>query len=80
VAALVAPALTARGQRFPVKPIRLIIAFPAGEPTDITMRLLLNGAAKILGRPVIIDNRPGAGGTLPAQTLQTSAAFRLGET
>ena len=73
-AALVAPVLTAQAQSFPAKPIRLLIAFPAGGPTDITMRSLADGASKILGQPVIIENKPGAGGTLPAQTLQTSAA------
>ncbi len=72
-AALAAPVLTARAQSFPSKPIKLIIAFPAGGPTDITMRSLADGASKILGQTVIIDNKPGAGGTLPAQALQTSA-------
>ena len=73
-AALAAPALTVRAQSFPSKPIKLLIAFPAGGPTDITMRSLADGASKILGQPVIVDNKPGAGGTLPAQTLQTSPA------
>ena len=73
-AAVIAPALTARAQSFPVKPIKLIIAFPAGGPTDITMRSLADAAAKILGQAVIVENKPGAGGTLPAQTLQTSTA------
>ena len=72
-AAMAATALGARAQSFPVKPIKLIIAFPAGGPTDITMRSLADNASKILGQPVIVENKPGAGGTLPAQTLQTSA-------
>ena len=59
-------------QTFPVRPIKLVIAFPAGGPTDITMRQLADNASKILGQPVIIDNKPGAGGTLPAQALQTA--------
>ena len=72
-AALAAPVFTAQAQSFPGKPIKLIIAFPAGGPTDITMRSLADGASKILGQTVIIDNKPGAGGTLPAQALQISA-------
>ena len=64
----------AQSQGFPNKPIRLVIAFPAGGPTDITMRQLADNAGKILGQPVVVENRPGAGGTLPAQLLQTSAA------
>lgn len=77
---------------FPSKPIKLVIAFPAGGPTDITMRSLADNAGKILGQPVIVENKPGAGGTLPAQQLQASPAdgytvgqiplgvFRLGYT
>jgi len=72
--ALAAPAFTAHAQSFPAKPIKLVIAFPAGGPTDITMRVLADNASRVLGQPVIVDNKPGAGGTLPAQALQTSAA------
>ena len=71
-AGLAAPAFMARAQAFPSKPIRLQIAFPAGGPTDITMRSLADSAGKLLGQPVV-ENRPGAGGTLPAQALQTAA-------
>ncbi|PPE64961.1 Bug family tripartite tricarboxylate transporter substrate binding protein [Caldimonas caldifontis] len=62
----------ARAQAFPSRPINLMIAFPAGGPTDITMRVLAENASKILGQPVVIENRSGAGGTLPAQALQTA--------
>ncbi|WP_428003408.1 tripartite tricarboxylate transporter substrate binding protein [Acidovorax sp.] len=73
-AAVAAPAsLLARAQSFPNKPIKLVIAFPAGGPTDITMRSLADSAGKILGQPVIVENKPGAGGTLPAQQLQSAA-------
>jgi len=67
-----AQAEKASGQGFPAKPIKLIIAFPAGGPTDITMRSLADNASKALGQPVIVENKPGAGGTLPAQQLQTA--------
>ncbi len=72
-ASLAAPVLSARAQAFPARPIRLQIAFPAGGPTDITMRALADSAGKLLGQPVVVENRPGAGGTLPAQALQTAA-------
>ena len=68
---LAGPALA---QTFPTKPIKLVIAFPAGGPTDITMRALAEGASKVLGQPVIVDNKPGAGGSLPAQALQSAPA------
>ena len=64
----------ALAQSFPTKPIKLVIAFPAGGPTDITMRALADSAGKVLGQPVIVENKPGAGGTLPAQALQTAPA------
>ncbi|MGJ7496943.1 tripartite tricarboxylate transporter substrate binding protein [Variovorax sp. RT4R15] len=92
VALTAAAPLAAWAQAFPAKPIKLVIAFPAGGPTDITMRQLADNASKILGQPVIIENKPGAGGTLPAQALQTTApdgytigqiplgVFRLGYT
>jgi tripartite-type tricarboxylate transporter receptor subunit TctC len=74
-AALSLPALGSQAwaqQDFPARPIRLVIAFPAGGPTDITMRSLADSASKILGQPVIVENKPGAGGSLPAQQLQSS--------
>ena len=72
-ATLALPAF-AQSAAFPNKPIKLLIAFPAGGPTDITMRALADNASKILGQSVVVENKPGAGGTLPAQQLQTSAA------
>ena len=69
VAASVAPGLRAQGA-WPVQPVKLMIAFPPGGPTDLTMRALAENASKLLGQPVVIENRPGAGGTLPAQALQ----------
>ena len=65
---------TSSGQAFPAKPIKLVIAFPAGGPTDVTMRVLADNASKIFGQPVIVENKPGAGGTLPAQALQSTQA------
>ncbi|MGK6305639.1 tripartite tricarboxylate transporter substrate binding protein [Variovorax sp. DT-64] len=65
-------AAATHAQSFPVKPIKLVIAFPAGGPTDITMRQLAENASKIIGQPIVVENKPGAGGTLPAQALQTA--------
>jgi tripartite-type tricarboxylate transporter receptor subunit TctC len=72
-ATLAAPSFSTFAQAFPARPIKLIIAFPAGGPTDITMRSLADNASRILGQTVVVENKPGAGGTLPAQQLQTTA-------
>jgi tripartite-type tricarboxylate transporter receptor subunit TctC len=69
-ASIAAPSFNAFAQSFPAKPIKLVIAFPAGGPTDITMRSLADNASKVFGQTVVIENKPGAGGTLPAQHLQ----------
>ncbi|MFM7341454.1 MAG: tripartite tricarboxylate transporter substrate binding protein, partial [Betaproteobacteria bacterium] len=73
-ATLVALPVHAQSGPFPNRPIRLVIAFPPGGPTDITMRQLADNAAKILGWPVVVENKPGAGGALPAIQLQSSPA------
>ena len=68
-ATVAAPALQAQGAAWPAQTIKLMIAFPPGGPTDITMRVLAENASKLLGQQVVIENRAGAGGTLPAQQL-----------
>jgi tripartite-type tricarboxylate transporter receptor subunit TctC len=72
-ATVAAPSLSAFAQSFPARPIKLMIAFPAGGPTDVTTRALADNASKILGQQVVVENKPGAGGSLPAQNLQISA-------
>lgn len=67
-AALAAPAI---GQgRFPDRPIRLICPWPAGGSTDGQMRALAEAASKLLPQPVVIENRPGASGTLGAIAMR----------
>jgi tripartite-type tricarboxylate transporter receptor subunit TctC len=68
-AASIAAAPWVRAQAWPSQPVKLMIAFPPGGPTDITMRVLAENASKLLGQQVLIENKPGAGGTLPALQL-----------
>jgi tripartite-type tricarboxylate transporter receptor subunit TctC len=68
-AAALAFAAGAAAQQFPTKAITLICPWPAGGSTDITMRALAEATAKHLGQPIIVENRPGAGGTLGAVAL-----------
>jgi tripartite-type tricarboxylate transporter receptor subunit TctC len=55
--------------RFPDRPIRIYVPFPPGGTTDIQMRALCEGASRRLGQPLVIENRPGAGGTLGATAI-----------
>jgi tripartite-type tricarboxylate transporter receptor subunit TctC len=63
-AAAVLPHAVARAQAFPSRSISIYVAFPAGGPTDQFFRALAEGATKTLGQTVIVENKPGAGGTL----------------
>ncbi|MDB5863110.1 MAG: tripartite tricarboxylate transporter substrate binding protein, partial [Betaproteobacteria bacterium] len=54
----------AHAQTYPAKPIRLIIAQAPGSATDVVSRIITNKLQENLGQPIIIDARPGAGGTL----------------
>lgn len=56
-------------QAFPDRPIKLVVASPAGSPPDVMARLVTDKMAGILGQPVIVDNRPGAGGTIGAKSV-----------
>lgn len=70
---LLAAPLAARAQAFPVRPVRLIVPFPAGGPTDVVGRLLAERLAARWGQPVLVDNRPGAGTVIGTQAMVQSA-------
>ncbi len=71
-AALIAPGALA--QNFPAKPIRLIVGYTAGGPTDTTARMVAQKLSEHIGQPVIVDNRAGASGTLGKERVATSPA------
>jgi len=58
---------------FPVKPIRLIVPFPGGGQTDVVARTLSQKLAEAFGQPVVVDNRPGAAGSIGADIAVRSA-------
>ena len=58
---------------FPTKPVRIVIGFPAGGPLDLHARLLADKLQAVLGQPVLIDYKAGAGGTVGAQEVMKSA-------
>ncbi len=59
---------------YPEKPIKLVIGFPAGGPLDQHARLITDKLQGILGQPVIVDYKPGAGGSLGAEAVAKSTA------
>src|SRR5277367_4064595 len=69
---LVAPS-AAQTSAYPAKPVHLIVPFSAGSATDIIARAIGDKLAASLGQPVIIDNRPGAGGTIGAASVAAAA-------
>jgi tripartite-type tricarboxylate transporter receptor subunit TctC len=58
---------------YPNKPVRLVIGFPAGGPLDQHARLLTDKLQSVLGQPIIVDYKAGAGGIVGAQDVQKSA-------
>jgi tripartite-type tricarboxylate transporter receptor subunit TctC len=62
----------ASAQEWPTRPIRLVVGFGAGGGTDIAARLVAQPLSEILGQPVVVENRPGAGGTTAADAVAKS--------
>jgi tripartite-type tricarboxylate transporter receptor subunit TctC len=63
----------AAAQPYPTKPIRVIVTFPPGGQTDVVARLIQPHLEARLGQPVVIDNRPGAGGTIGVDAVAKAA-------
>ena len=59
-------------EHWPSRPIMLIVPWPAGGPTDLTMRVLARIAGRELGVPVVVENKPGAGGVIALGALLSS--------
>jgi tripartite-type tricarboxylate transporter receptor subunit TctC len=66
------PGVTAAAE-YPDRPIRLVVPFPAGGGADTLARIIMPRVAQALGAPIVIDNRPGAGGNVGAEIVARAA-------
>jgi tripartite-type tricarboxylate transporter receptor subunit TctC len=65
---------TVHAQAWPSKPIRMLVAFPPGGPTDLVSRVIAQRLSEQLGQQVLIDNKPGAGGNIAAEMAASAPA------
>src|SRR6516165_7163813 len=72
-AALPVASRIARAQAYPTRPVRIVVGFPAGGATDITARLMAQWLSDRLGQQFVIENRPGAAGTITAEAVVKAA-------
>jgi tripartite-type tricarboxylate transporter receptor subunit TctC len=59
--------------QWPTKPVKILVGFPAGSTPDVTARTLAEPLAKVLGQPVIVENRAGASGNIAAEAIAKAA-------
>jgi tripartite-type tricarboxylate transporter receptor subunit TctC len=73
VAALLAFAAPIRAADYPTRPVMLVVAFPPGGPSDVLARIVGKKMEQLLGAPFVIENRPGAGGNIAAESVARAA-------
>src|SRR6516162_7247423 len=71
---LAASAAHAEMANYPSKPVRVVVGFSAGGPTDVVARAFADFAARSLGKPFVIDNKPGANTILAAEAVASAPA------
>ena len=66
--------LPAHAQEYPTKPIRMLVGFAAGSGTDVAARLTAQRLSEAIGQPVVVENRPGAGGVIAIEAIAKAPA------
>src|SRR3984957_9483898 len=64
----------ARAEAYPSRPVHVIVSFPAGTAPDITGRIVAQALAERLGQQIVVDNRPGASGSIAIETAAKAPA------
>jgi len=70
---LVLFALSASAQGYPERPVRIVVGFPPGGSSDTVARVVAQHLSPLLGQPVVVENKPGAGGVIGSDTVAKAA-------
>ena len=75
IAAAISPGMATQALTadYPTRPVALIVAFTPGGPSDVLARIIGRQMEKVLGQPIVIDNRPGGAGNIAAETVARAA-------
>ena len=76
-ATLPAVSRIARAQAYPARPVRIIVGFPAGGPSDIVARVMAQWLSERLGHQFVVENRAGAASNLAAEALVSPDGYTL---
>jgi tripartite-type tricarboxylate transporter receptor subunit TctC len=72
LAAIAAPSSLSAGEDWPTRPVRILVGFGAGGGTDVATRIIADPLGDVLGQRIVVENKPGAGGTIAADVVAKS--------